>query len=137
MKKYIGDKAFYKAVLLVTMPIMIQNGITNFVSLIDNIMIGSIGTEQMTGVSIVNQLIFVFGLCIFGAMSGAGIFTAQFYGKKDKDGMRSTLQYKLVTSILIAISGAICACIQFFLYFPIQMILFRKKKEDEEETVNQ
>jgi hypothetical protein len=63
---------------------MIQNGITNFVSMLDNIMVGRVGTLQMTGVSIVNQLIFVFGLCIFGAMSGAGIFTAQFYGKKDK-----------------------------------------------------
>lgn len=98
---------YYKRMLTIAFPIMIQNGITNFVSMLDNIMVGRVGTLQMTGVSIVNQLIFVFGLCIFGAMSGAGIFTAQFYGKKDKDGMRSTLQYKLVTSILIAISGAV------------------------------
>ncbi len=98
---------YYKRMILIAIPIMIQNGITNFVSMLDNIMVGRVGTLQMTGVSIVNQLIFVFGLCIFGAMSGAGIFTAQFYGKKDKDGVRSTLQYKLVTSLLLAVIGAV------------------------------
>ena len=70
-KKYIGNAAFYKMALAVAIPIMIQNGITNFVSLLDNIMVGRVGTEQMTGVAIVNQLIFVFNLAIFGAVSGA------------------------------------------------------------------
>ena len=57
--KFIGDRNFYKMVLAIAVPIMIQNGITNFVSLLDNIMIGQIGTEQMSGVAIVNQLLFV------------------------------------------------------------------------------
>lgn len=83
-QKLIGDKSFYKMVLLIAVPIMIQNGITNFVSLLDNIMVGQVGTEQMTGVAIVNQLIFVYNLCIFGGVSGAGIFTAQFFGQKDR-----------------------------------------------------
>lgn len=73
MRKYIGDKKFYLMVLSVVVPIMIQNGITNFVNLLDNIMVGQIGTEQMSGVAIVNQLILVFNLCIFGGVSGAGI----------------------------------------------------------------
>ena len=98
---------YFKRMILIAIPIMIQNGITNFVSMLDNIMVGRVGTLQMTAVSIVNQLVFIFGLCIFGAMSGAGIFTAQFYGKKDKDGMRSTLQYKIVTSLLLAVLGAV------------------------------
>ncbi len=38
LKKFVGDKKFYKMVLLIAVPIMIQNGITNFVSLLDNIM---------------------------------------------------------------------------------------------------
>ena len=49
MSKFIGNKSFYKMVLLIAVPIMIQNGITNFVSLLDNIMIGQVGTEQMSG----------------------------------------------------------------------------------------
>ena len=98
---------YFKRMVIIAIPIMIQNGITNFVSMLDNIMVGRVGTLQMTAVSIVNQLIFIFGLCIFGAMSGAGIFTAQFYGKKDKDGVRSTLQYKIVTALILAVLGAI------------------------------
>ena len=70
-RKFIGDKRFYLMVLGVALPIMIQNGITNFVSLLDNIMVGQVGTEQMSGVAIVNQLMFIYHLCIFGGVSGA------------------------------------------------------------------
>ena len=81
LKKFVGDKTFYRMVMVVAVPIMIQNGITNFVSLLDNIMVGQVGTNQMSGVAIANQLIFVYNLCIFGGMSGAGIFGAQFFGQ--------------------------------------------------------
>ncbi|MCR5093096.1 MAG: MATE family efflux transporter [Lachnospiraceae bacterium] len=95
LKKYIGDRAFYRRVLAITVPIMVQMGISNFVSLLDNIMVGRIGTEQMSGVAIVNQLLFVFYLCIFGGFAGAGIFTAQYYGCGDHEGIRQTMRYKL------------------------------------------
>ncbi len=62
IKKYIGDKAFYRRLLSVMVPVLIQNVITNFVSLLDNIMVGTIGTESMSGVAIVKQLLFVFNL---------------------------------------------------------------------------
>ena len=96
LRKFIGDRAFYKRVLTVAVPIIIQNGITNFVSLLDNIMVGQVGTLPMSGVSIVNQLIFVFNLCIFGASSGAGIFTAQFHGSRDTEGVRHTFRFKVI-----------------------------------------
>lgn len=95
----------YKRMLIIAIPIMIQNGVTNFVNMLDNIMVGQVGTAEMTGVSIINQLLFVFNLCIFGALSGAGIFTAQFYGKKDKDGVRTTFQYKFLSAILLTVIG--------------------------------
>ncbi len=93
--KFIGNRDFYKMVLMIAVPIMIQNGITNFVSLLDNIMIGQVGTEQMSGVAIVNQLIFVYNLCIFGGVSGAGIFTAQYFGQGNHEGVRQTMRFKL------------------------------------------
>jgi len=104
-KRYIGDKAFYRRVLSITVPIVIQNGITNFVSLLDNIMVGQIGTVQMSGVAIVNQLLFVFNLCVFGATSGAGIFTAQFYGSDDQQGVRYTLRFKVLMGLIITALG--------------------------------
>lgn len=100
-KKFIGDRAFYAMVLGIAVPIMIQNGITNFVSMLDNIMVGQIGTEQMSGVAIVNQLIFVYNLCIFGGLSGAGIFTAQYFGQKDDEGIRHTFRYKIWMAVLL------------------------------------
>ena len=105
LKKYIGDRAFYKMALTVAMPIMLQNFITNLVSMLDNLMVGALGTEQMSGVSLVNQLIFVFNLAVFGAMGGVGIFTAQFYGKGDHEGVRYTLRCKLYAAALIFAVG--------------------------------
>ena len=115
MKKYIGSWSFYKKTLLIAIPVMIQNLITNLVALIDNIMVGSLGTEQMSGVAITNQLLFVFNLAVFGAVSGSGIFCAQFFGKRDYEGVRNTFRFKFTTSGIITLiacvifgSGAIC-----------------------------
>ena len=100
-EKLIGDRAFYKMVLMIALPIMLQNGITNFVGLLDNVMVGQLGTEQMSGVAIVNQLIMVFGLCIFGMLSGAAIFSSQFFGQGNQEGVRYTFRFKLISSGLL------------------------------------
>lgn len=103
MKKFFGDKAFYRYTLSLAIPVMIQNGITSFVGLLDNIMVGRVGTESMTGVSICNTLLFVFNLCIFGAVAGAGIFSAQFAGKGDNNGVRYAMRFKLISSIVLTV----------------------------------
>ena len=101
--KFIGDSAFYRKVIYIVIPMIIQNAITSFVNFLDNIMVGQIGTEQMTGVAIVNQLIFVFNLCIFGGVSGAGIFGTQYYGKGDYEGQKYAFRYKLYTGIIFVL----------------------------------
>lgn len=105
-RNYIGDKAFYLMVLGVVVPIIVQNGITNFVAMLDNIMIGLVGTEPMSGVAVANQLFNVFNISIFGAVSGAGIFGAQFFGSKNMEGVRNTFRFKLI-SCMILTSAAI------------------------------
>ena len=108
MGKLIGSWSFYKKTLMIAIPVMIQNLITNFVALIDNIMVGQVGTEQMSAVAIVNQLFFVYNLTIFGAISGAGIFCAQFFGKGDIEGVRNTFRFKILTvSVLTGIGIAV------------------------------
>lgn len=104
-KRYIGDKAFYRRIMAIAVPIIIQNGITNFVSLLDNIMVGQVGAAEMSGVSIVNQLMLVFNLCIFGVASGAGIFTAQFHGSQDHEGIRYTFRFKLLGCTVMTLVG--------------------------------
>ncbi len=105
MRNFIGSKDFYIRVLKVMLPIIIQQGITNFVGLLDNIMVGQVGTEQMSGVAIANQLQFVFQLCVFGALAGAGIFCAQYYGRGDQETVRSVFRYKVWVSLLITLCG--------------------------------
>ena len=85
------------------LPILLQNVITMFVSLLDNIMVGQVGTEPMSGVAIANQILFIFNLCIFGGISGIGIYSAQFYGKEDYDGVRYTMRAKLLTAVAAVI----------------------------------
>ena len=105
IKKLIGDRAFYKKVIGLMIPIMIQTGITNFVNMLDNIMVGRVGTNAMTGVAVANQLIFVFNLCIFGAISGAGIFTAQFFGNGDHKGAMHTFRFKVIFCTMLSVIG--------------------------------
>ncbi len=109
--KWFGNRSFYKMVLAIAVPMMIQNGITNFVSLLDNIMVGRLGTEAMSGVSIVNQFIFIFNLMIFGAVSAAGIFIAQYHGAGDLKGIRYTFRFKLLICLL---SGIACGIVFYF-----------------------
>ena len=124
LKKYIGNRAFYKMALGVAVPIMIQNGITNFVNMLDNIMVGRVGTVQMSGVAVANTLLFVLNLAFFGAFSGAGIFGAQFFGKKDFDGCRFMLRYKLLVGAILTIIG--CGV---FVFFGSELIMLYLKGE--------
>lgn len=90
-------------VLGVAIPVMVQNGISNFVNLLDNIMVGRTGTEPMSGVAIVNTLIFVFNLCLFGAVSGVSIFSSQYYGQRDWEGMRQSFRLKLMVCLVLGV----------------------------------
>lgn len=105
LKKLIGPLDFYGSVMAVTIPIMIQNGITSFVGMLDNIMVGRVGTDAMSGVSIINQLLFVYYLCVFGGLAGIGIFTAQFWGKRDFRGMQYTIRAKLLLGFFLTAAG--------------------------------
>ncbi|MCQ2474210.1 MAG: MATE family efflux transporter [Saccharofermentans sp.] len=108
MSKVKEDRSYLKKLLFIAIPMMIQNGISNFVSLLDNLMIGRVGTTSLSGVAIANQLSFVFYLVIFGATAGVGIFTAQYKGNDDTEGIRHTFRFKIIFNTIIA---AICTLI--------------------------
>jgi len=115
--KLIGTKDFYKRVLAIVLPMIIQNTVTNVVSLLDNVMVGRLGTLPMSAVAIVNQLIFVFNLCIFGGLAGAGIFSTQYAGVNDHKGIRYCFRAKTVIGIAVVAVSLI-----IFLCFPEQLI---------------
>ena len=101
-KKFIGDKSFYKRVLAISLPIMLQNALANFVNTLDNLMVGALGTESMSGVSIANRFIFIFNLLIFGVMAAGGVFTAQYHGAKNEEGVKNTFKLKLLLGLLLS-----------------------------------
>ena len=106
LKRYIGDRPFYRRMLTIATPIILQNFITNFVSLLDNVMVGQLSTAQLGGVTIVNNnLLYIFMLTLYGGAAGAGIFTTQYYGKGDNEGIRLTFRFKLLISALITAAG--------------------------------
>ena len=107
MRKLFGTKQFYKNVFAIALPIMAQNGISNIVNMLDNLMVGRIGTEQLSGVCIANDLLFVYQLCLFGAISGAGIFTAQYFGQGNEEGIRDTFRIKIVICGFIMLLGLV------------------------------
>lgn len=99
------NREIYIRALKLSVPMMIQNGITNMVSLIDNVMVGSLGTEAITAVSIIGQLIFVFNLAVFGGLSGPGIYGAQYFGQQNIDGFKNTVRIKHIIGIACLIFG--------------------------------
>ena len=100
-RKYIGDRNFYKRYIALALPMIIQNAVTNLVSFLDNIMVGQLGTEQMSGVAIVNQQIFVYNLAVFGAVSAASIFGAQYFGKGNHKGHMYSFRFKLYAALAV------------------------------------
>lgn len=105
--RYIGTKAFYMSVIALIVPMVVQQGITQFVNLLDNVMVGRLGTLPMSGVAIVNQVVFIFNLTIFGGMSGASIFGAQYYGKRDVEGLRDTLRFRMWFAVVMGGLGVL------------------------------
>ncbi len=104
-RKFIGDKAFYRSVMIILLPLVIQQGITSAVNLLDNLMVGSLGEESLSAVSVVNQILMVFNLTIFGGLSGVSIFGAQFAGKGDVDGMRQSFRAKMYFGLAVTVIG--------------------------------
>ncbi len=106
LKRLIGTRGFYRSVLRLLLPIIVQQFISSFVSLLDNVMVGSLGTEAISSASIANTVLNVHMLAIFGGLSGISIFGAQFFGKGDMEGMRYTFRLKLFFACIITL-GAI------------------------------
>ena len=116
-ERMFGDRDFYAQVVAVVVPIIIQNTVSNVVSLLDNVMVGRVGTLQMSAVAIVNQLLFVFNRCIFGGLAGAGIFATQYAGAHDDKGVRDCFRVKW----MIALSMLACALV-VLIAFPKRLI---------------
>ena len=132
-RKYIGDRAFYSVMFALAIPLIIQQGITSMVSLLDNLMVGALGEIPLSSVAISNQLMSVFNLALFGALSAASIFGAQFFGTGDFGGMRDTFRFRLLVG-----AGLTAAAIAVFWFWGDRLsLLFLNNANNTPEVIEQ
>lgn len=77
------EPGFYKRLLSLALPIVIQNLITNSLGLVDTFMVGVLGEGPLAGVTLANIPIFVVQLMMFGLQSGSSVLISQYWGKGD------------------------------------------------------
>jgi len=101
LKELFYDKKFYKMVLFLALPIILQNLIASSVNMLDTLMIGRVGEVELAAVGIANQFYFIFSLFIMGISSGCAVFIAQLWGKGDKNNIQKGLGIGIISSVLI------------------------------------
>ena len=102
-KKWIGDRNFYKTALAVGIPLMFQQLITSSVNLVDNLMVGQLGNEALSGVAAVNRFTMIAIFAVNGLLAAAAIFIAQFWGAEDTERMKQTFRFSLLAAVFILI----------------------------------
>lgn len=97
------DSSFYKKLITIALPIVIQNFISSFLNMIDTVMIGKVGETEIAAVGIANQYFFFYMIISMSIMSGCGIFISQFWGKKDVINIKRVLGLGLISGLICSI----------------------------------
>lgn len=95
IRPYLGDRAFYRTLIAIAVPISLQSLITIGVNMMDTIMLGTMGEVALSGSSLANQFIMVFHICCMGIGMGASVLTSRFWGRKDLDSLRRSITIML------------------------------------------
>lgn len=87
-----SDKsAFYRKMMRVGIPVVIQNIISIGLNVVDTLMIGRVGVDELAAVGSANQYYFIFSMACFGFYSGAAVYTSQYWGLRDVKSIRKVL----------------------------------------------
>lgn len=93
---------FYKLLITISIPIVIQNLISSSLNLVDNVMIGQLGETYIAATGLANQIYFIMTLILFGGNSGISIYIAQYWGKKETDKIKSVLSIGLIFALFVS-----------------------------------
>jgi putative MATE family efflux protein len=93
------DSVYFKTLIRIAVPIAAQHFITSSLNVVDVVMIGQLGETAVASVGLANQVFFLLILLLFGVSSGAAMFTAQFWGKKDIESIHKVLGIGLLLGI--------------------------------------
>ena len=97
-----NDKNFRKKLLALVLPITFQQLMLAVVSASDALMVGVIGQDLLSAVSLASQVTFVYNLFLAALTIGTSIFAAQYWGKGDKNAIERILGIVLRTSMLVS-----------------------------------
>ena len=97
------DKGFYKSLLFLAIPVILQNMVNSFINILDTIMVGKLGEVAIASVGLGNQVFFFYNMILFGITSGGGIFIAQYWGKKDIKNIRASVGIALACSLGVSL----------------------------------
>jgi putative MATE family efflux protein len=103
MKSITNDKHFINKTVSIAVPIALQNLLNTLLNFIDTLMIGRLGENSIAAVGLANKVFFVFSLFIFGIVSGSGVLTAQYWGKREVSNIRKVLGMSLILSLFAAL----------------------------------
>ncbi len=103
IREMIKDRAFFKTVLSFAIPIALQNLLSSSLAIIDNVMIGQLGDIPVGAVGVAAQIAQLINIFIFGVTAGGTVFAAQYWGKKDLDGIRRTYGLVMLNCAVISI----------------------------------
>ena len=113
------NKIFYKTLLTLCIPIIIQNLLSTLINMVDTIMVGGLGEISVAAIGIANQYFFLYNMALSGIIGGAGLFIAQFFGKHDKENIRKITALGTISALILGMIFAIVAIFypKFIIHF--------------------
>lgn len=102
---------FYRSLFRLVLPIVLQNLISTAVNSADVVMVGFVGQDALSAVSLANQLQFILNLVYCGITSGATIMASQYWGKKDTRAIEIIMGIAMRISIFVSALFTILACV--------------------------
>jgi putative MATE family efflux protein len=106
-KIFVRDKNFYKLILTLAIPVVLQNMITIGVNIMDTMMLGSYGEVQISGSSLANEFINIFQILCMGMGGGAAVLTAQYWGRGDVGSLKKVVTIMLRVGVAVAAAFAL------------------------------
>lgn len=85
------NKYFMRTLLSLSIPMILQNLITSCLNMMDTFMLGQLGETAIAAAGSANQVFFFFNLIVIGLTGGAGVFVAQYWGRRDVENINRVL----------------------------------------------
>jgi len=117
VREYYDDPEYFPNIRKIAIPIIIQQLTFSGLNMLGVVFVGQKGEVSVAAVGLAGQLAFLLNLVHFGIISGAAMFTAQFWGRKDVPNLRRVLGLCLIL--------AVSASLIFFLlaqFLPVQIL---------------